>query len=235
MRVAANRGTRQKFSAVFPGRIAISGRGSRIVFDPGLGCEEPHAKWIFNYPLRANLSANALPADRGQGRRLCGGYHTLEEVPIIAAKATIELDEGGLGNLKSALNSARTCKVKIGIFGGVGKRESTPQYAFWQEFGTVAIPARSFLRTTPYLQWDLHQTYLRLKRPQYLQWLIEGDFNAIAKDLGAQWANMVGITLAQQGQGIWKPLAKSTVEKKGHDIMLYDTGALRDNVTFEVT
>ena len=155
-------------------------------------------------------------------------------MPIISAQATINLDETLFDNLKSALNDARSCKVRIGIFGGAGKRAPVPQYAFWQEFGTVAIPARSFLRTTPFLQWDVHQTYLRLKRPQYLQWLIDGDFNAIARDLGAQWANMVGLTLAQQGQGIWPPLAPSTVEKKGHDVILLDSGALRENVTFEV-
>jgi len=52
--------------------------------------------------------------------------------------------------------------------------------------------------------------------------------------LGARGRNVVLEAFKTQGYGKWKPLSQTTIEMKGSNKPLIDTGQLRQSITFEV-
>ena len=123
-------------------------------------------------------------------------------------------------------------ELKAGVLWSAGKGKRGVDIAYYasvNEYGTKdgKIPSRPFLATTSDEQkmWEKPVTKAVDK--------IVGGAEVIGE------LNSVGETMKNDikkniGTHRFKPLASSTVKKKGHDIQLIDSGALLDSINYEV-
>lgn len=125
-------------------------------------------------------------------------------------------------------------KGKDSVFIGVpddagnyhGKEISIAAVAWFNEFGTVNMPERPFLRWT----LDEHDGYMKeieralkiiLTRPV-------ADYRSYLKKIGFQAEADIKQTILTAD---FEPLAPSTVRRKGHDQPLFDTGLMMRSIT----
>lgn len=102
--------------------------------------------------------------------------------------------------------------------------------ATWAEFGTETEPARSFLRAF----FDENQERCRTAIKILLQKVVAGTLTREqALDQFGLWA--VGQIQKRIVAGIAPQNAPSTIEKKGSDKPLIDTGTMKSAISFKVT
>lgn len=76
----------------------------------------------------------------------------------------------------------------------------------------------------------LSPSLLKAASPDTLRRALEAGATVLARDARLSWKEPA------RRPGPWAPLAPSTIKRKGHDKLLYDTGRLRDSITLgEVT
>lgn len=76
----------------------------------------------------------------------------------------------------------------------------------------------------------LSPSLLKAASPDTLRRALEAGATVLARDARLSWKE------PGRRPGPWAPLAASTIKRKGHDKILYDTGRLRDSITLgEVT
>ena len=99
----------------------------------------------------------------------------------------------------------------------------------WNEFGTVGIPSRSFIRD--WVDGNRKRAQGILKK--LLKRVIAGELteDASLEQFGA-WAK--GEIQARIARGVPPPNAASTVKRKGSSTPLIDTGILRSSIDYEV-
>lgn len=151
-------------------------------------------------------------------------------------KLKVNLD--GFKRLARAFNGQYS--IKVGIMGSKAARKNgdtektNAEIGFINEFGSPRrhIPARSFLRMplTLYLG-----EYLKNKKSfsdEAIDLAIKsGQLLQLAEKIGLTAEEVVQEAFATRGFGQWVPNAPYTVEQKGSDSPLIDTGELRRSIT----
>ena len=102
------------------------------------------------------------------------------------------------------------------------------------EFGTADghIPKRSFILMP--LQTRQQQIQAAVE-PRFKGHLEKGDVHGIFVDIGISAEAQIQDAFDTGGFGTWRPLSERTIEAKGSDSILIDTGALRKAVSSEAS
>lgn len=100
--------------------------------------------------------------------------------------------------------------------------------AMWNELGTVHIPSRPFLRQSAD---DNEQQIVSFMTAQAESIKSGTSAEDVLKRTGVM---MKGLVQEKIGSGNFAPNAPSTIKKKGSATPLIDTGALRQNVNFQI-
>lgn len=137
----------------------------------------------------------------------------------------------GWKRIKTKMNFINGKELKVGVLWSAGTNRGVDiaYYACVNEYGTKdgRIPSRPFMATTADEQkmWGTPVTKA-INR-------IFGGREIIAElnDVGEKMKTDIKKNI---GTHRFKPLASSTVKKKGHDIQLIDSGALLDSIDYEV-
>ena len=137
------------------------------------------------------------------------------------------------------LNKMKKLQVRVGVQGGKrykkksrdGKEEGADlvDIAIWNELGTDRIPARPFLGQTV----DQHGAEIQKAAAQLVQKICKGQLDAQSalKQLGVL---TVGYVQNQITDGDFEPNAPMTVQRKGSDHPLIDTGQLRQGISYVI-
>lgn len=140
-------------------------------------------------------------------------------------------------------NLGKDYYVDIGILGESGSTDqggiTLAGIGAVQEFGTdkagrgnnTKIPERSFLRMP--LETGQREIEKALE-PKIEKLLADGDIEGIFKLIGITGEARIQDAFESGGFGTWEALKESTIERKGSDAILIDTGALRQSITSKV-
>lgn len=142
--------------------------------------------------------------------------------------------------LLKELKKLKKLQVRIGVQGGEvhkirledGKEiwgADLVDIAIWNELGTGRIPARPFLGQTV----DQHGAEIQKAAAQLVQKICKGQLDAQSalKQLGVL---TVGYVQNQITDGDFEPNAPMTVQRKGSDHPLIDTGQLRQGISYVI-
>lgn len=142
-----------------------------------------------------------------------------------------KLDLRGLDNLARRLKTLAATKVKVGFFEDDEYGDGTPvaQVAQWNEYGTRFHPER------PFMQETLHDKQTRAKLIKALAKAAtaavtgKGSARAILATVGKLLTEEIKVTIANY-PGSNSP---STIERKGFDRPLFETGKMLESVKFK--
>lgn len=138
----------------------------------------------------------------------------------------VTLNDKPLQKLRRTLKKLTGARLKVGFFDG----ESASVAAF-QEFGTINIPARPFIRSAIELGAD----EIRRGQVLVLKGVYEGRFSAKeAADALADFVKRLILKRLDEAIRWAAPLDAATIAKKGNAIPLVDTGTMRDALRVEV-
>lgn len=163
---------------------------------------------------------------------------------MIAAGVKVTRRDAGLAELQRLIRAMDGAAVLVGVQGQDAARRyaksngspgaTVAEVATYQEFGTATIPTRSFLRRTAFeRRGDLKASIVRNLSRLFRNPTTGRRTRALAR-IGSDAAIMVRGTLGTAP--VWaKPLAPSTVAKKGHDRPLFETGILFDSISYSIT
>lgn len=101
--------------------------------------------------------------------------------------------------------------------------------AFFNEFGTMSIPARSFIRD--WVDGNIDQIAKTLGNDRLRALMTDEDFKATLARRGREYREKIIRRIVDR---IPPPNAASTIAKKGSDTPLIDTATLIDAITYEV-
>lgn len=131
-------------------------------------------------------------------------------------------------------------QVRVGVQGGKRHKEKSRdgkekegadlvEIAIWNELGTGRIPARPFLGQTV----DQHSAEIQKAATQFVQKICKGQLDAQSafKKIGVV---TVGYVQDQITNGEFEPNAPMTVQRKGSDHPLIDTGQLRRGISYVI-
>lgn len=142
-----------------------------------------------------------------------------------------------LKNLMKQVKKFNGGVVKVGIQNNAGLNssgESILEYALANEFGTVFVDSRSFIRDT---EEEKRVSWYKLLQQQLEDLLDDNNPNALRAlsivGLKASDDIKMKITNAKTDPKI-KPLAEATIKAKGSSSPLIDTGALRNAVRYTI-
>lgn len=142
-----------------------------------------------------------------------------------------------LKNLMKQVKNFNGGYVKVGIQNNAGFNEdgvAILEYAQYNEFGTIYIPSRSFIRDT---ESDKRNEWYKLLEQQLADLLEDKNPSALKalSIVGLKVSDDIKmkITNAKNDPKI-EPLNKATIKAKGSDSPLIDTGALRNAVRYVV-
>lgn len=136
-----------------------------------------------------------------------------------------------IAELKSRVTGGHI--VKIGFPSGASEKDGTPSALVGavHEFGSESrgIPERSFLRST--MQEQMNK-YIEMNK-RTLQRVVNGAMRMrLALELLGQVAS--GDVKKKIRSGPFTPLSQGTIDRKGSDRPLIDTGDMLKNVTYEL-
>jgi hypothetical protein len=142
-------------------------------------------------------------------------------------------DFSGLEKLLKNLDS--DLSVDIGYF----KDAKTPDgqsvagYMAANEFGSIErkLPVRSSIRMPLETKQSEISTYVSGRSKYHLE---QGDIKAIFEDIGIAGQSKIQEAFDTRGFGTWAPDAEVTIERKGSDAPLIDSGLARKAVTYRV-
>jgi hypothetical protein len=124
--------------------------------------------------------------------------------------------------------------IKVGILSSDGEKKyedavTVLEVAVWNEFGTDQTPERSFIRAW----FDENEGRLREAMRRMMVSVVAGKrTKEQALEILAQ--RCVGEIQKRIAAGINPPNAESTIERKGSDKPLVDTGQLRSSISYRV-
>lgn len=152
----------------------------------------------------------------------------------MSVRDTVRDTDRGYKALMALLGDLEDVEVLVGIRGNAGNAEDgTPLavIAAANEFGTARIPERSFLRSTV----DSHQGDYEEELGQGLARAVDGggvqEVDRTLRRMGVRAVADVQTTMRELDT---PPNAPSTIERKGTDNPLIDTGQLRQSIDYEV-
>ena len=129
-----------------------------------------------------------------------------------------------------ALEELDGLEVRVGYQEGATYPDGTPvvHVALWNELGTVNAPPRPFIRQTV----DNNEAKIQSKMKSSVNKLANGaTADTVLNELGV-FAK--GLLQKEIKDGDYVPNAPSTVEKKGSDRPLIDTGLLRQSANYVI-
>ena len=138
------------------------------------------------------------------------------------------------GGVEKKLTSVKNGILKVGVLRGQGEHpggnagQTIAEVAFWNEFGTATIPARSFMRSTLKEEKSVYKKVFRETYRQMLNQKIV--INQAIGILGMKVSSDIQHKITQIST---PPNADYTKDKKGSSNPLIDTGALRRSITWE--
>lgn len=143
----------------------------------------------------------------------------------MASKVTIKIAK--ITKLFDDLKKASNLVVEVGVFD-----PERAEIALVHEYGSRTVPARSFLRST------FERPGVIKRVTNVMQEIVDNVAN------GSSFADQL-VALGELGASEVRdsinnrnvkgpPLQPATIARKGHDKKLYDTGKLRDSVTYRV-
>lgn len=137
---------------------------------------------------------------------------------------------GGIEALKDRVKTPGTVDVGIIDAGKHPTAEATvAEIGFWNEFGTVTIPERSFMRSTVQ---EEKKAIISLQR-KLLKSISQGKMD-IVKALGIL-GEFLSDKITQKIVSLREPPNKpATIKAKGSSNPLVDTGQLKNSITYEV-
>ena len=156
--------------------------------------------------------------------------------------ADIKLDISKMETLLKFLKGGMP-SIKVGIMGQKNKRDkgipTNAEIGFVNDFGKMTgyprIPARSFIRVP--LQFHFYEKLLSkksLSQKEFEKAVKEGKADKFAEKVGLVAEETIQEAFATRGYGEWRPNAQKTIEQKGSDSPLIDTGQLRRSITSKV-
>ena len=120
-------------------------------------------------------------------------------------------------------------KVRVGFLEGATYPDGTPvaQVAFWNEYGTASSPPRPFFRNM-----------VQVKSKTWgdgVATALKNNDNDVDKAFGLAGEGIKGQLVESINEFSSPSNAQKTIDKKGFDKALIDTGHMRNSVDFEVT
>lgn len=146
----------------------------------------------------------------------------------MAKQGTVKVDDRRLRALLRAVD--RLPSVRVGVLDSSPSRDGGPsnaQIGAWHELG-AGVPRRSWLRD--YVNPRASEIRSDLKKA--VRAAAAGDDPNIA--FGRIGAKHVGGIQSRISNRIPPPLAQSTVEQKGSNVPLIDTGQFRTSITWDL-
>jgi hypothetical protein len=152
--------------------------------------------------------------------------------------AELDVDETDLGikALKRTITKLTNTRFTTGWQGPSGDErhaidepQTNAQIATWHEFGTRRMPARPVVRIT----YERHRREFRDEFKRLLGGLIDKrvDEDGLIVGVGSMMVTALRAEIDRSRE--WaRPLSPSTVEAKGHNQPLVDTGVLRDRASW---
>lgn len=120
--------------------------------------------------------------------------------------------------------------LQVGILSDAGVNEKTgtliAEYAYYNEYGTKDIPARSFIRSTCDEQskkWDAMVDQMKFD-PSY----------SVERLLGTLGTQMAGDIRDKIGSNVPPPLSPATIKRKKSSKTLIDTGVMRKSIKYKI-
>lgn len=119
-------------------------------------------------------------------------------------------------------------EVSVGLIAGLSDPKVI-QYGAYNEFGTVHIPERSFIRSSV----KTMQPEIKKISKKGIKALVvgKGKLEPILEAVGKAARDEIQSAILSN---IQPPLEPETIKRKGHGDTLIDSGALFDNITYEV-
>lgn len=151
---------------------------------------------------------------------------------MISTKVDTKLNLRGLGNLAKRLATLARTKAEVGFFQGDTYDDGTPvaQVAAWNEYGSRFHPQRPFMQETLENKTNLHAIIKVMKQAARASILNQGGARSLMQLLGKIVAEEIKITIANY-PGHNSP---STIDRKGFDRPLFDTGKMLESVRFRI-
>ena len=154
----------------------------------------------------------------------------------------VHINISGLDQLMKNIEEAKRYHIKIGILSD-GKVERTggelnnAQIGNFheQEFGSISkkIPQRSFLKMPLEYEGQSITFYLHKNSESIMKDLTaDKGIKRLYYKVGMRAKTIIKDAFESGGFGQWQPLAQSTIDKKGSDKILVDTGQLENAITF---
>lgn len=164
-------------------------------------------------------------------------------------RGKVEVRDLGIGQLREDVATLQRQRVTVGYQGPSGQAQhpnadaSVAQVAAWQEFGTpgsddrtydktrTRIPSRPFVRTA----LAKYQAEIAAVIKAQLRAVLNGDASVddAQSAVGERMVEAVQTTILD-AKAWAEPLAQSTIDRKGHDDPLIDSGALYDAASYAV-
>ena len=160
------------------------------------------------------------------------------------AQNEVKTDFSVLDKIVSMFGSAPY--VKVGILGSSTSRTiksnkravaENASIGFVHEFGSISdkIPARSFLHMPIKLKFNEYMNKSeKTNREAFKKAVKEGKLFQFMKLMGIVGEKCVLDAFKTRGFGQWKPNSPATIQAKGSDSPLIDTGELRKSITSSV-
>lgn len=167
----------------------------------------------------------------------------------MTVKPDVEVRDLGIGKLREDVATMQRQRVTVGYQGPSGAAQhpnadaSVAQVAAWQEFGTPGSDDRTYDRARSHIP---SRPFVRTGLAKYKNEIaeaIKAAFRAVLggsatpeqaqADVGERMVEAVQQTILDARS--WaKPLAESTIERKGHDDPLIESGAVYDATSYAV-
>lgn len=167
----------------------------------------------------------------------------------MTAKVDVEVRDLGVGKLREDVATMQRQRVTVGYQGPSGAAQhpnadaSIAQVAAWQEFGTPGSDDRTYDKARGHIP---SRPFVRTGLAKYKNEIaeaIKAAFRAVLDgsatveqaqaDVGERMVEAVQQTILDARS--WaKPLAESTIERKGHDDPLIESGAVYDATSYAV-
>lgn len=163
------------------------------------------------------------------------------------AANSVHYDKTVLTSLRKKLAELPNARAHVGLFSNKAQRSVTeqpgtqagetpdnPSLGFIHEYGSTTavppVPERSFLRAP--LMLELNSK--RLSTVDWIKIIQKRGIVGALKLLGVMGEQVVQEAFATRGFGRWKPLAASTIAKKGSTAILIESGEMRQALSSRV-
>ena len=185
---------------------------------------------------RADVSESNRHEENGATRAAAGDKERAKAVRLMASNHRVKItvvDHGYKVLMESVAGLSEPTSIAVGVLERDAQTEdgavTVLDVGTWNEFGTVGIPSRSFIRD--WVDGNRKRAQGILKK--LLQRVIAGELteDAALEQFGA-WAK--GEIQVRIARGVPPPNAASTVKRKGSSTPLIDTGILRSSIDYEV-